>query len=162
MRFGGIVLAALLVLGACTSDPQPKEPEPSATTATPTTSPPSMPAQAKKDTPEGAAAFVKHYIEVFNYASRTGDVEELRRMSTRCDACSRYASEFEEIYKRGDQISAHLWTLKSLDLEQNSKANLVTANVEVDEGRLRRYDFLFRLPARPPFEIQTITILEQS
>ncbi len=74
MRFGGIVLAVLLTLGACASDPEPKEPKRTATSATPTATPPTMPAQAKEDSPEGAAAFVKHYIDVFNYASNTGDV----------------------------------------------------------------------------------------
>jgi len=77
MRFGGIVLVVLLTLGACSSDPEPKEPRRTTTSTAPTATPPTMPAQAKQDTPEGAAAFVKHYIDVFNYASNTGDVDEL-------------------------------------------------------------------------------------
>ncbi|MET1062966.1 MAG: DUF6318 family protein, partial [Aeromicrobium sp.] len=82
MRFGGIVFAALLVLGACSSDPVPKEPAAtSSAPATPTATPPAMPEQAKQDSPEGAAAFVKHYVDVFNYAASTGDVDELSRLS---------------------------------------------------------------------------------
>ncbi|WP_332662819.1 DUF6318 family protein, partial [Aeromicrobium sp.] len=98
MRFGGIVLAALLTLGACSSDPEPKEPKRTAS-ATPTATPPTMPAQAKEDTPEGAAAFVKHYIDVFNYASNTGDVEELSRLSSPdCKGCQSYITLYRDTY----------------------------------------------------------------
>ena len=71
-------LLALVVVAGCGGDPEPKEPKsvPTAST-TPTATPPTMPAQAKENSPEGAAAFVKHYIDVFNYASNTGDVTEL-------------------------------------------------------------------------------------
>ena len=102
MRFGGIVLAVLLTLGACSSDPEPKEPKRTATSATPTATPPTMPAQAKEDTPEGAAAFVKHYIDVFNYASNTGDVEELSRLSSPdCEGCQSYIKLYRDTYKAG-------------------------------------------------------------
>src|SRR5690349_8067777 len=118
MRFGGIVLVVLLSLGACSSDPEPKEPKRTATSAAPTSTPPTMPAQAKEDTPEGAAAFVKHYIDVFNYAARTGDVEELSRLSSpECKPCTRYAAKFEAIYAKGDRISVRLWDLHNNELQ---------------------------------------------
>ena len=41
-----------------------------------------MPAQAKENTPEGAAAFVGYYDKVLNHASNTGDVTELSRLSS--------------------------------------------------------------------------------
>src|SRR5215207_5804042 len=108
MRFGGILLVTLLLVGSCSS-PEPKEPKPSPSSPAPTATAPTMPAQAEENTPEGAAAFVKHYIDVFNYASNTGDVRELRRLSPSCEACEKYAAKFESIYQQGDKISAHLW-----------------------------------------------------
>jgi hypothetical protein len=110
MRFGGIVLAVLLTLGACSSDPEPKEPKRTATSATPTATPPTMPAQAKEDTPEGAAAFVKHYIDVFNYASNTGDVEELSRLSSpACKGCQSYIKLYRDTYKAGGYFNDDGW-----------------------------------------------------
>ena len=161
MRFGGIVLAALLTLGACTSDPEPKEPKRTATSATPTATAPTMPAQAKEDTPEGAAAFVKHYIDVFNYAASTGDVEELSRLSSPdCAPCSKYADRFEDIYSRGDRISTRLWKLHNnkFELVGNTQVN---ADIDVDEGTIKRYKFGFGVTSKPPFELTNITILEK-
>ena len=110
MRFGGIVLAVLLTLGACSSDPEPKEPKRTATSATPTATPPTMPAQAKQDTPEGAAAFVKHYIDVFNYAASTGDVEELSRLSSPdCEGCQSYIKLYRDTYKAGGYFKDEGW-----------------------------------------------------
>jgi hypothetical protein len=161
MRFGGILLVTLLLVGSC-SDPEPKEPKSSPTSPTPTATAPTMPAQATENTPEGAAAFVKHYIDVFNYASNTGDVEELRDLSDDCEACEKYAAKFHSIYARGDKISAHLWTLTSADLEQDDHGTHVTAAVDVDEGQIKKYKFRFELPRRPPFSVQSITIVEKS
>ncbi len=56
-----VVAALLLVVVAGCSDPEPVEPS---ATPTPTITVPTMPAQAKENTPEGAAAFVNHYIDV--------------------------------------------------------------------------------------------------
>lgn len=141
MRFGGIVLAALLILGACSSDPQPKEPKPSATTATPTASAPSMPAQAKQDTPEGAAAFVKHYIDVVNYASSTGDVEELSRLSSpKCEGCQSYIKLYRDTYAAGGYFKGGDWKAGKLRLEFGGSEQFVTTRVDVARGEYKRTD----------------------
>lgn len=139
MRFGGIVLTALLVLGACTSDPQPKEPKPSATTATPTASPPSMPAQAKEDSPEGAAAFVKHYINVFNYASSTGDVEELSRLSSpECEGCQSYIKLYRDTYAAGGYFRGSDWKLDDLKVDFGGDESYVDTHVTAPTGTYRK------------------------
>jgi hypothetical protein len=135
MRFGGIVLAVLLTLGACSSDPEPKEPKRTATSATPTATPPTMPAQAKEDTPEGAAAFVKHYIDVFNYASNTGDVEELSRLSSpACKGCQSYIKLYRDTYKAGGYIKGSDWTLGDLRLQQDDTTTYVTTIATTEPG----------------------------
>lgn len=159
MRFGGIVLAVLLTLGACSSDPEPKEPKRTATSATPTATPPTMPAQAKQDTPEGAAAFVKHYIDVFNYAASTGDVEELSRLSSPdCEPCTKYAKRFKAIYDRGDRVSEQLWRLHGDELELVGDTR-VNADVDVNEGAIKRYRFGFSVSPTAPFVLKNITIV---
>jgi hypothetical protein len=138
MRFGGIVLAVLLTLGACSSDPEPKEPKRTATSATPTASPPTMPAQAKEDTPEGAAAFVKQYIDVFNYASNTGDVEELSRLSSPgCEGCQSYIKLYRDTYKAGGYFKNSDWTLSKVELEIVGNSTNVFAHVSSPAGTRR-------------------------
>ncbi len=67
MRLAIAVLLLLVAAGCSEPEPEPREPTATAS-ATPTVAEPTMPAQAKENTPEGAAAFVHHYIDVFNYA----------------------------------------------------------------------------------------------
>jgi hypothetical protein len=161
MRFGGIVLAVWLTLGACSSDPEPKEPKRTSTSASPTATAPTLPAQAKEDTPEGAAAFVKHYVDVFNYAARTGDVKELSRLSSpTCAPCSKYADEFEAIYSRGDRISERLWELRSDQVELVGDTQ-VNAGMKVNEGSIKFYRFGFKVSSSIPFVVEDITILEK-
>jgi hypothetical protein len=161
MRFGGIVLVILLTLGACSSDPQPKEPKHTATSATPTATPPTMPAQAKEDTPEGAAAFVKHYVDVFNYAASTGDVAELSRLSSPdCEPCTKYADRFKQVYERGDRISVRLWALHADEVEVVGTRE-VNADIDVNEGEIKRYRFGFTIASGSPFVLENIAILEK-
>jgi hypothetical protein len=137
MRFGGIVLAALLLLGACSSDPQPKEPKRSATTSdpTPTATVPTMPAQAEEDSPEGAAAFVKHYIDVFNYAASTGDVDELSRLSSPdCEGCQSYIKLYKDTYEAGGYFKGGTWRLSNLELEESPQDRRVFAHLHAAAG----------------------------
>lgn len=160
MRFGGIILATVALLGACSSDPAPKEPDPPppTTAATPTRPMPTMPAQASEDTPEGAAAFVKHYVDVFNYAAATGDVDELSRLSSPdCKGCQKYISEFKRIYGKGDRVAVRLWALTADDLKISGDTRVI-ANVDVNEGKVTRYTFNFDLPSKPPLSVRDITI----
>lgn len=161
MRFGGIVLLALLTLGACSSDATPKEPEPGPTTATPTVTPPTMPAQATENTPEGAATFVKHYIDVFNYAATTGGTDQLRSLSAACAPCDSYATEFEKTYARGDYFSHNLWKTKTLHLKVFSKRIDTTVEVGATEkGQPVVYTLVFSTPRKPPFRVRNIVQVE--
>ena len=140
MRFGGIVLAAALTLGACSSDPAPREPEPSTSTtaATPAVAVPTMPPQASEDSPEGAAAFVKHYVDVFNYAAATGDVDELRRLSAPgCEGCERYISLYEDTYKDGGYFRGGDWKIGDLELQVGSDETFATTQVQSGGGKFR-------------------------
>jgi hypothetical protein len=150
MRFGGIVLAALLTLGACSSDPEPKEPRRTSTSASPTATAPTLPAQAKEDTPEGAAAFVKHYIDVFNYAARTGDVEELSKLSSpTCEGCQSYIRLYRDTYKAGGYFKGSDWTLSNVELEVADEVTNVFVLVRSDAGTRRKSSTTKTLPGDP-------------
>ena len=98
----------LMLLVGCSSDPEPKEPGPS---AKPTITAPTMPPQAKENTHEGAAAFVDHYVKVLNYAAATGDVEELSRLSSpKCDGCQKYIKLYRETYEAGGYFKGGEWS----------------------------------------------------
>ncbi len=141
MRFGGIVLATALALGACSSDPAPREPDTTTTTSaapTPTATLPTMPPQASEDSPEGAAAFVKHYVDVFNYAAATGDVEELSRLSSPdCDGCQKYIDLYTETYKAGGYFRGADWTLGELQLGLEGDTTFVTTMATTEPGPYR-------------------------
>lgn len=143
MRTLGTALAALLLVGACSSDPTPREPTVSATTPTPSVTPtavvPTMPKQAGEDSPEGAAAFVKHWVDVFNYAAATGDVEELSRLSSPdCKGCQNYIQLYRDTYAAGGYFKGGDWTLGGLELRSEGQETLVTTRIQSDPSRFRR------------------------
>lgn len=113
---GAVGLLAGLVLVACSSGAA-DEPERTTSTsaatseaaATPTEStpaPPQMPPEAREATPEGAAAFVRHFFQLVNYAYATGDTEPLRRAShSDCETCASVVDQVEQRYSTGGRIS---------------------------------------------------------
>jgi hypothetical protein len=140
MKFVAALLA-LVVLAGCGGDPQPKEPKtsPSASaSATPTVSAPTMPAQAKKNSPEGAAAFLRHYVGVLNYASRTGDITELSRLSSqKCVGCQRYISLYRDTYRAGGYFKDSDWSFKESHLEVGDGETYLDIHVTAPKGHYK-------------------------
>ena len=78
----GLVAAGLLLSGCGGDSPEPKplpKDSKSSPSASPSATPPEMPAAAKKKTKAGAIAFVRHYVELINYAGRSGEPRPLAR-----------------------------------------------------------------------------------
>ena len=98
-----------------------------------------MPAQAKADTEAGAIAFVKHYIDVFNYASNTGDVAELQRLSDpKCEGCNNYIELYKNTYAAGGYFKDSDWVLSSPELEQQDKDLVVFAHATAPAGKFKK------------------------
>jgi hypothetical protein len=134
--------ALVLLLAACESgsdDPTPKEPtSASPTSPIPTATLPTMPAQASEDSSEGAAAFVKHYVDVFNYAAATGDVDELSRLSSPdCDGCQRYINLYRDTYAAGGYFKGGDWKIGDIRLETRSTESLATTRVKSAQSSFR-------------------------
>lgn len=140
MRFGGIVIAVALVVGACSGEPVPQEPDP-APTPTSTATLPAMPEQATEDSPEGAAAFVDHWVDVFNYASQTGDVDELSRLSSPgCEGCQKYIDLYRDTYEAGGYFRGGEWHLSDVTVEGAPEGVRVFGHIAADAGTQRDSD----------------------
>jgi hypothetical protein len=134
--------ALVLLLAACESgsdDPTPKEPtSASPTSPIPTATLPTMPAQASEDSSEGAAAFVKYYVDVFNYAAATGDVDELSRLSSPdCDGCQRYIKLYRDTYSAGGFFKDSDWEIGPLKVSAGSERAVVFGTVTSKAGTYR-------------------------
>ncbi len=94
-----------------------------------------MPAQAKENTPEGAAAFVGYYVKVLNHASNTGDVTELSRLSSAsCKGCQNYINLYRETYAKGGFFKDSDWVLGDLDVRASGGKALVFGTVTSPPG----------------------------
>ena len=132
MRVIAFFMAAALLLAGCAED-KPREPKAS---AAPTVTVPTMPAAAEKNSEAGAIAFVKHYIDVFNYASNTGDVKELQKLfESGCKACRTYLDTIESAHANGADVDGFDWTVSNLVADQGS-----TFNLAINSGKYRTRD----------------------
>lgn len=102
------LLVATLLLTACISDePEPTDPSSPGTSTTtsantqttepsPTPTVPELPKEATVGDAAGAEAFVRHWIDLLNYAYATGDTQPAKATSEAgCEACSDSFSEIE-------------------------------------------------------------------
>lgn len=111
-----VVAAAvpLLLVGACSEDPEPKFAPPSATpTPSVTESAEPEPAAWEEKSTEGAVAFARHWVEVFNEAQMTGNTSDLRAASApSCGTCAGVADQVDELYKGGGRLQSEGWSVR--------------------------------------------------
>lgn len=137
MRIIAYVVAALLLFAGCAQD-QPKEPAPTAKPS-PTVTAPSMPAAAQENTVAGAVAFVEHYIDVFNYASNTGDVKELQKLSDpACKGCTSYIDLYKTTYADGGYFRDSDWQLDAVTAEIQGDEMVVFAHLSAPKGEYKK------------------------
>jgi hypothetical protein len=117
----GSLLSAMVLLGGCDSDEPPTSgptPTPSSTTSSTSPSPPAtptptpsetstIPAAARKNTPEGAEAFVRYFFKQYNDAWTGPEVGLISRLSdSECEFCARAESTSETLESRGDRYES--------------------------------------------------------
>lgn len=139
MRRVVITSCLLLALTACRGQepieptPTPKPTTTSSSAVDPDVKAPTLPAQARKNTPEGAAAFVAYWVKTFNYASATGDTNLLSRSSfSSCAACERYVSTFREVYGRGGYFRGGDWRIDNIELQSGAGTTVVYCRLRAD------------------------------
>ena len=134
MRSFALAIASLLLMASCTGDPDPIEPTPSELEATA----PRPPDQVGKDTPEGAAAFVSYYVDVLNFAAKTGKVSTLSELSSpRCKGCREYIDLYSGVYSAGGSFEGGEWSLSDIELEVRQRTTDVFVRIEADEGQVK-------------------------
>lgn len=118
-------VAALVVataLTGCQSNPEPPPLEtapsasPSPSSTEPTSEPaPTMPAEAEGPSRAAAKAFVRHYVELMNHATATGNTAPLRSASDQsCTSCSAVIERIEAVYSAGGSIESDGWRVRSI------------------------------------------------
>ncbi|WP_442854193.1 DUF6318 family protein [Aeromicrobium sp. Root495] len=124
-------------LAAC-GEPDVKEPTTSATPSTrstPAPPPPTIPAQAKEDSPEGAAAFVAAWVRQFNHAASSGNTTGLRAISAgSCRTCSKYIRTIEGTYSSGGFYAGGAWTLSDFDVTTQGSVRTVFVRAQSVPG----------------------------
>ncbi|MFZ5847623.1 MAG: DUF6318 family protein [Actinomycetota bacterium] len=106
-------------LSGCNSNPEPPplESASAAPSATPTPSavPPELPAEAKGASKAAAKAFVRHWIDVLNYAGPAGQPEPIRAISAgECSACHAIADFIDSVAAADGEIAGQGWDLKTM------------------------------------------------
>ncbi|MGH3486754.1 MAG: DUF6318 family protein [Actinopolymorphaceae bacterium] len=102
-RLAAAVACCVLVLTACNGNPEPTvespspKPKKTAASATPTApSPSASPGEPAEHT------FIRHYIDLQNYARKTGDVEPMLAItSPKCQSCQGAADVIREVFEVG-------------------------------------------------------------
>ncbi len=123
-----------MVLMACSGETEPPEesPEP-----TPEVTAPALPELAEDDSPAGAEAFARHYIEVLNYTALTGDTALLEELSADdCSGCIKYIELYKSTYENGGYFTGGEWTVEavSVDFSAGMQEQYLTLELSVATG----------------------------
>lgn len=148
-------LLLALVLSGCgtgsSAAPEPKPLERIAASASPsaTPGPPRLPAVTRGDSERAAVAFVKHYIDVLNYAARTLDTEPVRQLSTDdCAACRGVRRRLGEIAASGGHIEGGAWSVVEVIVLSHPVVGERKMHVVVDAEPQRSYESPSARPRR--------------
>ncbi|HEX2893408.1 MAG TPA: DUF6318 family protein [Marmoricola sp.] len=124
------VVVLLVALAGCGGDPKsepPPSPSPSTTPVSTTPSAPAMPDAAKENTKAGAIAFVRHYVELINYAQATGDTSALAAVEdTGCASCARGRKYLDRVYRGGGHVAGGTWTIRTAQAKSSGENWAVT------------------------------------
>ncbi|TSD65489.1 DUF6318 family protein [Aeromicrobium piscarium] len=123
-----------MTLMGCSGGPDPPE---ETVSPSPEITAPAMPELAGDDSPAGAEAFARHYIEVLNYAALTGDTADLEELSADdCTGCAKYVDFYRNTYENGGRIIDSTWRVDSIttDFAPGSDLQYVTLETHITEG----------------------------
>ena len=134
MRLFALAIAALLLLSSCTDEPAPIEPKSSPTAKSPAIAP-ALPSEATKETPDGAIAFVNHWINVLNFAVNTGAVEKIRDLNDpKCKGCRSYEDQVKMSNRGGAEVRDFKWTGGKSSLSEERR---LEATIRADDYQVR-------------------------
>lgn len=121
-----------------------------------------MPAAARENTAAGAIAFVRHYIDVFNYASNTGDVAELQLLSDpKCEGCTSYIDTIQSSHSSGGDIEGFRWSISEATIENDHLINLAINSHEYRTKESRKAKWRRVLTANYEIQVELARVPEQ-
>ena len=93
---------------------------------------PVLPDEARGDDDAAAVAFVEHWVELVNYALRTGDIEPLEAVTG--PSCGTCEVLYADLADRGGRDASGRWTFLDGEVRQRQAADLGPADVIVESG----------------------------
>jgi hypothetical protein len=151
------VVAALLLAAACSGEPKILEPGPTASSSSRNVEKPRVPKQAQQSTDEGAASFASYWIDTFNYAAKTGDTEELERLSTKCPPCRQFADSIAEL-ESSKRPDGDLWKIQSTTVARDDVASDVKFDLLLPGTE--KSTVAFELTPRAPYTVTDLYRVE--
>jgi hypothetical protein len=129
-----LMLCSAALLAGCQSNPAPPPLESTSTSPSPSPSPtvsaPTLPAEAQGTSRAAAKAFVRHWIDVLNYAGPAGDSDAIRRVSDRgCTACTAIADFIEQVNRDGGRIEGPGWAARQVNVVSVEPGKSATIDV---------------------------------
>ena len=131
-----LALALAATLSGCQSNPEPPPLERAATSPSPAPSPTlaalTLPPEARGTSKAAAKAFVRHWVDVLNYAGPSGDTQALRELSYEdCAACSAIADFIDEVHEAGGEISGEGWEVQTAQVVSGERGRDVVVDAQV-------------------------------
>ena len=145
-----VVVLMGLALAACSTGPAQDPPAPPKTSSapaspsaslseSPSSSPsataPALPDAARGTSPRAAKAFVRHYVELLNFAAASGDTTEARLASlSACESCESILAKVDAVYGKGGSIDGEGWDVISIKYQplQSKENPVVLVNIFVN------------------------------
>jgi poly(3-hydroxybutyrate) depolymerase len=134
-RFVVALIVSVPALAACDRGDSPKPaPLPSITASgTPTPTQPPIPGEARGLSTISAKAFIRYWIQVFNYAASTGDTSPLRAISAhQCHSCANLAEKIENTYSAGGHTEGSGWSVEDQRFKTSSDIRAVIRAAPLD------------------------------
>lgn len=145
-RIVAALATALLVAGVAGCSEKPPEPaplaEPEPTSSSPTapTEPtadpgaaPSLPAEARGTSKAAAVAFVEHWVETLNHATRTGSTDALASLGSRtCSTCEAIADSIDTVSAAGGWLRGDGWRTEEIQYLARQPRKRPTLRVVID------------------------------
>ncbi|WP_420819123.1 DUF6318 family protein [Nocardioides iriomotensis] len=143
-----VAAAGLLGFGtsACTSGDDPPKPAPLPTespspTGSSSEAPPSLPADAGGSSTRAAKAFARHFVDLVNYASATGDVEAINAVaSDSCRVCRGMADGIQDVYSKGGHLEGDGWRVLGTKVLSGGRENERAISLTLLVSSQRRYE----------------------
>ncbi|WP_447647104.1 DUF6318 family protein [Nocardioides zeae] len=118
--------------GEAEGSPGPSSPSSESSSESPAPPVPVMPEEARGDDDAAAVAFVEHWVELVNYAIRTGETAPLEAVTgPNCGTCDVL---YEDLAGRGGEDATGRWTLMTSEVRRQEPADLGPADVIVESA----------------------------